>query len=152
MTTLILRLKTLGSQISNKLENPPPKPWFWGGFSKPITNPQFVPKHPSNFFETSFDIAGEQVLVYRPAGRVPFVRPLVLGQKPTKKSAKSLFLALFATVCENHNRVAEPAGTGQYFTEGLFNAIQRASLCFGVHTSISRPPATTKSLVAAKNS
>jgi len=75
-----------------------------------------------------------------------------LVQKPTKKSAKSLFFALFATVCENYNRVAEPAGTGKYFTEGLFNAIQRASLWFGAHTSISRPPATTKSLAAAKNS
>ena len=72
--------------MSNSAENPPPqKPWFWGGFFKPITNPQYVPKHPSNFFETSFDIAGEQVLVFEPPGCVLFFRPLIIFQKMTKK-------------------------------------------------------------------
>ena len=146
------RFKTLGEQILNNPENTPQNPGFGGGFFKPITNPQFVSKHPNNFFETSFDLAGEQVLVYRPSGHILFFRPLTFGQKPTKKSAKSLFFALFATVCKNLNRVAEPAGTGQYFTSRDSNGIERASFCFGDHMNNPRPPADQRISAVAKNS
>ena len=91
-------------------------------------------------------------MVYRSTGRSYFSRPLKKVQKPTKKSAKLLFFALFATVCKNHNRVAEPAGACQYFTGRVFNGIERASFCFGFHMSCSRLPADFQILVAAKKS
>ena len=58
-------------------------------------------------------------------GRFPFFRPLVLAQKPTKKSAKStIFLVPFQIQTKNNPL----AGTGQYFTGGVSNDIQSALL------------------------